>query len=74
MTNIIRARITNAAVDRLRAGDIVRDTELKGLGVRHQCGQLSYFLAQEGPGRGHWLTIGPHGSPLPTSRLGSQVA
>ena len=63
MANIIRARITKASVDRLAPGQTLRDTDLKGFGVRRQHGDPSYFLHKKVQGRGHWMTIGPHGSP-----------
>lgn len=64
MTNIIRGRITKTAVDRLLPGQTLRDTELKGFGVRRQQGEASYFLQKKLHGRVRWYTIGVHGSPF----------
>lgn len=58
-----RLRITKGAVDRMRPGDTLRDTEIKGFGVRCQNGRPSYFLQKKIDGRLKWVTIGPHGSP-----------
>lgn len=58
-----RARITKAAVDRLQVGETIRDTELKGFGVRRQSDVPSYFLQKRKDGRLRWMNIGPHGSP-----------
>lgn len=63
MANIHRVRITKTAVDRMQPGDTLRDTELKGFGVRRQQGDPSYFLQKKIDGRLRWITIGPHGSP-----------
>ena len=63
MAQITRTRITKSAVDRMQPGDILRDTELKGFGVRRQQGEPSYFLQKKIDGRLRWITIGPHGSP-----------
>lgn len=59
----MRARITKAAVDRLEVGQTLRDTELKGFGVRRQADVPSYFLLKRKDGRLRWMNIGPHGSP-----------
>lgn len=61
--NIIRGRVTKQAVDRLEIGQTLRDTELKGFGVRRQKGVPSYFLQRKINGRLRWFTIGVHGSP-----------
>lgn len=60
---ITRVRITKSAVDRMIPGDTLRDTELKGFGVRRQQRDASYFLQKKVNGRLRWLTIGTHGSP-----------
>jgi integrase len=68
----MRGKITKRAVDALQSNDtresVLRDTELKGLGVRAQRGGAkSYILHYRcGTGRGapiRKLTIGRHGSP-----------
>lgn len=56
-------RLTKLVVDRMRPGDIVRDSEIKGFGARCQHGAPSYFLQKKVHGRLRWFTIGPHGNP-----------
>lgn len=63
MPNIRHGRITKTAVDDLDEGTMMRDTELRGFGVRRQKGAPVYFLQKRIGGRIRWLTIGPHGSP-----------
>lgn len=63
MTENSRQRITKAVVDRLQLDHTIRDTELRGFGVRRQQGQASYFLQKRVNGRVRWITIGIHGSP-----------
>lgn len=63
MTTDSRTRITKSAVERLAPGEGLRDTELKGFGVRRQQDAPSYFLQKKVHGRVRWFTIGPHGSP-----------
>lgn len=60
---IIRARVTKQAVDKLEPGQVLRDLELKGFGVRRQQDAASYFLQRKIHGRVRWFTIGLHGSP-----------
>lgn len=60
---IIRLKITKPAVDRMKAGQTLRDVEIKGFGVRRQNGAPSYFLQRRINGQLRWLTIGVHGSP-----------
>ena len=62
MVSVI-SRITKAAVDRLKPGEILRDTELKGFGARRQIGAPIYFLQKRVNGRVRWMTIGPQGAP-----------
>lgn len=57
------ARVTKAAVERLRVGETLRDTELKGFGARRQADATSYFLLKRIDGRLRWMTIGKHGQP-----------
>lgn len=61
--SIIRVRITKVAVDRMEPGQVLRDVELKGFGVRRQQDVPSYFLQRKINGRLRWFTIGQHGSP-----------
>lgn len=63
MSNIIRGRVSKAAVDQLQPGETLRDTDLKGFGARRQHGSTSYFLQKKVNGRVRWITIGTHGSP-----------
>ncbi|MEQ1653200.1 MAG: hypothetical protein ABL897_11985, partial [Hyphomicrobium sp.] len=48
---IIRVRITKAAVDHMEPGQVLRDVELKGFGVRRQQDVPSYFLQRKINGR-----------------------
>lgn len=59
----IQTRITKVAVDKLEAFQVIRDTDLKGFGVRRQAGPPSYFLLKRVDGRLRWMTIGIHGRP-----------
>jgi integrase len=63
MTDRLHAKITKSAVDRLAPGQVLRDIEFKGFGVRRQQGAPSYFLQKKIHGRVRWFTIGPHGLP-----------
>ncbi len=63
MARNLCAHITVASVAKLAPGDILRDDELKGFGVRRRAGAASYFLQTRIRGRLRWITIGPHGSP-----------
>lgn len=63
MPVIHHARVTKTAVDRLEPNAMIRDTELRGFGVRRQHGTPVYFLQKRVNGRVRWITIGPHGSP-----------
>ena len=58
-----KARITKRAVDALKPGSILWDTDVKGFGVRCQRRDKVYFLKATVRGKQRWLTIGPHGSP-----------
>lgn len=63
MSRTAHARITKGVVDRLGKGQIVRDTDLIGFGVRRQNGAPCYYL-QKRIGRSfRWITIGAHGAP-----------
>jgi integrase len=59
----IKTRITKTVVDRMPAGAIARDTEVRGFGVRRQDTDAVYFLQKRIGKRVRWLTIGRHGSP-----------
>lgn len=63
-------RLTQTTVQKLQTSETIRDTEVKGFGVRKQKGQPSYFLQTYINGRLRWITIGKHGSPwtLATAR------
>lgn len=63
MSTVLTGKVTKAAVDRLQTGEILKDTELRGFGVRRQLGAPVYFLRKKIGGRDRWLIIGPHGSP-----------
>lgn len=60
---IHHARVSKANVERLASGDMIRDTDLTGFGVRRQKGGPIYFLQKRIGKRIRWMTIGPHGSP-----------
>ncbi len=63
MSSNTSAKITLTVVRKLQPGEIVRDTEVKGFGVRRQKSASSYFLKTRIKGRERWITIGRHGSP-----------
>lgn len=67
MPEILHKRITTTAVDKLQPGEILRDTELTGFGVRRQAGGPIYFLQKRIGGKIRWMTIGQHGSPWTVS-------
>lgn len=71
--DVLRGKITKAAVDRLQSGQTLRDSELKGFGVRRQHGAPSYFLQKRIDGRVRWFTIGPHGNPWTPSSARKQA-
>jgi integrase len=56
-------RITVTVVRGLEVGDEVRDSDLKGFGVRRQLGEPRYFIQKRIRGRMKRITIGVHGSP-----------
>ena len=62
MANISK-RITVAAVQALKRDQTIRDTDIKGFGVRKRSHNPSYFLQTRINGRLRWITIGLHGSP-----------
>ncbi len=63
MPKITHARISKASVDKLRPGEMLRDSDLTGFGVRRQSGAPVYFLQKRLNGTSRWFTIGTHGSP-----------
>ena len=63
MSNTLSARLNITAVNGLLPGETLRDTEIKGFGVRRRSGAPSYFLQTRIKGRLRWMTIGVHGSP-----------
>lgn len=63
MAKALIGRITVTFVNALEQGQTLRDTDIKGFGVRRQQGAPSYFLQTRIKGRLRWMTIGPHGSP-----------
>src|SRR5215203_3051899 len=56
-------KISKAAVDRLRPGEIAWDAEVRGFGVRCQRRDRVYIIKYRAGGRQRWFTIGKHGSP-----------
>ncbi len=63
MADIISGRVNKTAVDRLAPNQTLRDTELRGFGVRRQLGPPVYFLRKKIRGRDRWMVIGQHGAP-----------
>jgi integrase len=63
MARSLAGKITITAVRSLEPGDELRDSELKGFGVRRQSATVSYFVHTRINGRLKRLTIGRHGSP-----------
>ena len=62
----MRAKITKAAVDALRPGEIIADTELKGLVVRRlPSGTAAYGLRYRAGAKQRWLALGVHGRITP---------
>lgn len=59
----VQARITLAVVARMKPGDTVWDTEVKGFGARYRATAVSYFVKKRIAGKQSWITIGKHGSP-----------
>lgn len=56
-------RITLTVVARLKPGDTIWDTEVKGFGVRRRRSTLTYVFKKRINGKQVWITIGQHGSP-----------
>ncbi|KAI95187.1 integrase [Rhodomicrobium udaipurense JA643] len=63
MGDIVHAKVTKTAIDRLQPGQLIRDTELSGFGARRRAGAPVYFVQTRIAGRLRWLTIGTHGIP-----------
>jgi integrase len=57
------AKITIRAVESLKLGETIRDTDMKGFIVRRQANAIAYALHTRVKGRLSLLTIGKHGSP-----------
>lgn len=56
-------RITLATISRLKPGDTVWDSDVKGFGVRYRRTTITYVFKKRINGQQTWLTIGRHGSP-----------
>ena len=56
-------KITLKAIEPLKEGQILWDTELRGFGVRARGTGLYYVLKTRVNGRQRWFTIGKHGAP-----------
>ena len=56
-------RLTKRAIDQLRPGETLWDTDVKGFAVRCQRRSKVYVLKVRIRGRQRWLVIGDHGSP-----------
>jgi len=66
-------KITKRAVDSLKPGDVVWDSEVRGFGVRCQRRDKVYVLKYRFQGRQRWLTIGRHGSPWTPDKARSEA-
>lgn len=56
-------KITKPVVDRLKPGELIWDTEVRGFGVRCQRRDKVFVLKANVKKRARWFSIGPHGSP-----------
>lgn len=64
MTQTASKHITKSAVERMRPGETIRDTELAGFVVRNQKGQSVYYVNKRVRGGDPvWVRIGTHGAP-----------
>ena len=64
MATILHIRVSKSAVDNLKLGETIRDTDLAGFGARRQKSRaVTYFLQKRIGARIRWMTIGRHGSP-----------
>jgi hypothetical protein len=62
----VRAKITKAAIDALRNGKLLADTEVKGFVARRlPSGLVSYGLRYRVAGKQRWLALGIHGRVTP---------
>ena len=62
----MRAKITKTAVDALRPGQTIADTEIKGLVVRRlPSGTATYGLRYRSGGLQRWFALGVHGKITP---------
>jgi hypothetical protein len=68
------AKVTMTAIKELEPGDEVRDSDLKGFGVRRQAGAISYFVHTRIKGKLKRITIGKHGSPWTPEKARQQAA
>ena len=59
----VSRRVTLKALENVKNGDFVWDTELRGFGVRGRGTGLYYVLKTRVNGQQRWFTIGKHGSP-----------
>lgn len=55
--------VTLTTIATLNAGDIIRDTTLKGFGARRNASSITYFVQTRINRRLRWITIGAHQSP-----------
>ena len=53
-----KTKITATAVEKLRSGETVMDTDLPGYGVRRQGAANIYFVRKYTNGRRHYVTVG----------------
>lgn len=59
----MQGRITLNAVKKLKPGETLWDTDIRGLGVRRQRRDAVYIVKTRINGQSRWITIGPHGAP-----------
>ena len=61
-TTTRKAKITTDVVNKLKPGETVLDTEIRGFGVRRQHGKdRIYFVRRQKDGKRQYITIGAHG-------------
>lgn len=66
-------RITKSIVDRLKPGETVWDSEIRGFGARRQRRDVSFVLYKTINGKRRLLTIGTHGAPWTVEQARKQA-
>ena len=66
----MQAKITKTAVDALKPGDMLADSEVKGFVVRRlPSGFVTYGLRYRANGKQRWLALGLHGRELTAEKV-----